>query len=529
MYQSQRWRHKPTKRLRWFDYLSVPFVIIILISFLLMSGYALVNYIISGDKQDLLQNRLGTVAAYLRVYDKQTSELVKDIDTIIQSYSNKENIFVTQTETINRVRNQIVSQTETILKNNEQYSRLAYFLEDIHPHKEEILMYMGANVPKSYLVILQNSSERRPNGWFFWSFAYVRVLHGRIRTIHMIDSYLGYNSMPWISIRPPQWSDPIYGWVPFGWIASNKFGFTNIDGDYMIQLYNKTFNSPESKEYVPNEVCKDICHRPIDWVIFVQTDGLKKIMPWLERKTRERQFMNASVDLIRGANLPNKKEYYLTDSQNFFMSQSTTAVRNFISQFTSLTDKYTFGIYIPTISQGLNEVITKYNFTTIPNNHTLYSWDTNKSFNKIDEFVTKTITIRDAIGDILIEQMNYDHINIKELPNGSYTMEINYKISIPRHYKEYIKQLEENNNITLTDRELGILSLKPTIAEDGIQRFWESKSQLYHPNTVTITNITGDIGHTRFTSPFWAGIDYTVTTTDDNTTKQVFIDFTLQQ
>ena len=129
-----------------------------------MSGYALVNYLLNGDKQDLIQNQLGTVATYLRVYDKQTSTLVKDIDSIIKSYSNDENIFVTQKETINRARNQIVSQTEALLKNNEQYARLAYFLEDIHPHKDELLMYMGANVPKSYLVILQNSSESRPNG-----------------------------------------------------------------------------------------------------------------------------------------------------------------------------------------------------------------------------------------------------------------------------------------------------------------------------------------------------------------------------
>ena len=110
----------------------------------------------------------------------------------------------------------------------------------------------------------------------------------------------------------------------------------------MIKLYDKTFNSQESDAHIPAEVCKDICHRPIDGVIFVQTDGLKNLMPGLDRKTWERQFMNASIDIIRGDDLPNKKEYYLSDSQNFFMSQGATAVKNFVSQFSALTDKYTF-------------------------------------------------------------------------------------------------------------------------------------------------------------------------------------------
>ena len=47
----------------------------------------------------------------------------------------------------------------------------------------------------------------------------------------------------------------------------------------MIQLYNKTFNSPESDAHIPTQVCQDICHRPIDGFIFVNTDTLKKLMP----------------------------------------------------------------------------------------------------------------------------------------------------------------------------------------------------------------------------------------------------------
>ena len=175
----------------------------------------------------------------------------------------------------------------------------------------------------------------------------------------------------------------------------------------------------------------------------------------------------------------------------------------------------------------MNNILTKYNFTTIPNNHTLYSWDTNKSFNKIDEFVTKSIIIKDRIGDIMIEQTNNDQVNIQSLEKGNYTMEINYKITIPRYYKDYIYQLQDQYKITLTDRELGILSLKPTIDMEGVQRFWENKAQLYYPSRVQITHISGATDPIDFTTPFGAGIDYTLNTQEDNTTKQILIDFTL--
>lgn len=522
-----RWRKKVQQPDKRFDTVSIPFLLSIVLSFLVMVSYALLSFVVVGDKKDLFQNRLWTVANYLRVYDKDTANAVRDIDTIIKAYTNKENVFATQKEAINRVRAQIVTQTESLLRNNEQFSRLAYFIEDTYPYKDELMLYMGENIPKSYLVILQNSSERRPNGGFFGSFAYVRVLQWRIRTIHMIDSYLGYKTMPRITITPPSRSDPIYQGVPFGWIASNKFGFTNIDGDYMIQLYNKTFNNPESDAHIPPEVCKDICHRPIDGVVFVQTNSLKSLIPDLEKKARERQFMNASVDILRGENLPNKKEYYLSDSQDFFISQTNTVLKNFINNFESITDTYSFGIYIPSISQGLNEVLTKYHFTTIPNPHTIYAWDTNKSFNKIDEFVTKDIIIRDTIGDIILEQTNNDQIDIKNLRTGNYTMEIKYKINVPRYYKDYIKQLEKKTDIELTQRELGILALSPTIAEDGVQRFWESKSQLYYPNNITITQVRGIEKYIPFVSPFGKGIDYIVLTQDNNKTTQLFIDFTI--
>jgi hypothetical protein len=52
--------------------------------------------------------------------------------------------------------------------------------------------------------------------------------------------------------------------------------------------------------------------------------------------------MNASIDIIRGKNLPNKKEYYLNSSKDFFAEQQNTLFKNFISMFPSLTQEYSF-------------------------------------------------------------------------------------------------------------------------------------------------------------------------------------------
>ena len=83
--------------------------------------------------------------------------------------------------------------------------------------------------------------------------------------------------------------------------------------------------------------------------------------------------------------------------------------------FDELTSKSSFGIYIPAISIELNNLLSIYHLNTIPNHHTIYSRDTNKAFNKVDEFVSKTITIRTPIGDIIKEFNNNDQIDIQDI------------------------------------------------------------------------------------------------------------------
>ena len=70
-------------------------------------------------------------------------------------------------------------------------------------------------------------------------------------------------------------------------------------------------------------------------------------------------------------------------------------------------------------------------------------------------------------------------------------MDIKYTLDVPQEYYDYIKSLEEKYELTLTDRELGILALQPTkkYLEHEIQKRWESKSILYFPSHIQIQNI----------------------------------------
>ncbi len=531
MEQKDRWWFKSEQKTSFMTPLSWPFFIIILLSFVVILAYQQISILLFGDKKDILTNDLGIIANYIRIYNTETANLVQDIDTVIKSYINDENIFEVQKKTIKRIWDSLTTQTEKIaIKDNKKYEKILKFFGELSPYQDELFGYAWSQASQSYLIILQNSSEKRPNGGFFGSFAYVRILHGKIRALHIIDSYLWLKTMPWVTIAPPDRSDAIYHNQSFWRITANKFWFTNIDGDHLIQLYNKTFNNPQSSKYIPNALCVDMCNRSIAWVIFVKTDVLKKLIPWLDKKTRERQFMNAAIDVIRGKNLPNKKEYYLSDSKEFFAKNQITLLRNFVSMFEELTSQSSFGIYIPTISTKLNELLSSYHFNTIPNNHTLYSRDTNKSFNKVDEFVSKTVTIRTPIGDIIREFNNNDQIDIHDIKPWPYVLTIAYSIRVPDQYKDFIRSLEIKNNIKLTDRELGILSMQPSTLfdNDALPRLWATRSQFYYPNTVEITGYTGDNFNTiSFTTPFGKWLEYSLETAQNTIKKYIDINITI--
>lgn len=120
-----------------------------------------------GEKKFILTNRLSAVASYVRVVNRPTAQLVRHINTLMQSYNTDilTNVFDIHADIIRDIFALVTSTDDKILlKDNEKLQKLFQFVEDVEPYQEELQIYLGANESKSYLVILQNNAESRPNG-----------------------------------------------------------------------------------------------------------------------------------------------------------------------------------------------------------------------------------------------------------------------------------------------------------------------------------------------------------------------------
>jgi hypothetical protein len=113
-------------------------------------------------------------------------------------------------------------------------------------------------------------------------------------------------------------------------------------------------------------------------------------------------------------------------------------------------------MYFSNISTGLNATLKKHNLNNTFDDDHVYFRDTNVSYNKIDGFLTKHIQINDEQGNIQKDNKS-DIIDIHDLKNGKYTINIYYRFSIPEYYTTFIKDLEKKYEIQIKDREMAIL------------------------------------------------------------------------
>ncbi len=85
----------------------------------------------------------------------------------------------------------------------------------------------------------------------------------------------------------------------------------------------------------------------------------------------------------------------------------------------------------------------------------------NASYNKVDSFVQKNISIQDSKGNA-VRETDGDIITTDKLQTGqNYTITISYKFDIPSQYKDIIKGFEKKYDVALSGREEAILALRP--------------------------------------------------------------------
>ncbi len=483
---------------------AIAFFLIILISFFLFSAYETVQRIfVQQQSIDIANDDLQLIANQAHAVDEWLSQFIRNLDTIISSYQNNNNIFVENPQVIDDARTYAVSNTRNLSKWwFSHYESFFQLLTDLYPHKQEIYALLGKHDDRNYLAILQNAGEKRPNGWFFGSFAFANVRHGFIQQLGVVDSYLPDFLAPETSVEAPKWALPMLDEDTIRFIASNKFGFTDLDGATIKQLYevifNQTYDKKKFQESEYSDLEKTLVGKKIDGILFLNTEMFEQSSPQITPLLQKRQFINANIDLIRGEDRSHKKEIYLDEVNEYFSNNSISLIANMVRNFETIKDNRLLNIYLPNASPWLKQVIEKNQLTTLYNPDYFYIWDTNHAFNKIDRFVDKEVIIyRD--GKVVTHEFNKDIISHADLDKGAYTIHIYYHLNIDQSYHRYMKQLADQNQVTMTERELGILWLWPTY--DNLYR--ANQSTIHLPYNRDIQNISGDISRSeRFSSPF---------------------------
>ena len=364
--------------------------------------------------------------------------------------------------------------------------------------EEDIVSLLWFYAPQTYLVALQNTAESRPNGGFFWSFAIVKVAKWKIISTEIRDSYIldyepderetqqgqrGDADARAISIP---WPSRLANFLPhtdIHFVWANKIWFTYQDGAHIKKLYEKKYPTEQ-----------------IRWVVFLRSDMLKELDPTIEKKLRERQFTNAATDLIRWVQRFGKKEAYLAWVDAIVSDHRQSLALATIKRLPELLEKRLINLYIPDISVsggvrgwGLKEWLTQQKLTTRHNADEIYLRESNLSYNKSDQFLTKQLTItHDATWQILFDDVipsgivdigDIDYIAAFDT-DQTYTFEMRYVLWVAHEYQEYMRDLEYEYDIQLTERETHILALEPS---------WQARGLAYFPSTREILTVTWDV------------------------------------
>lgn len=534
IYMKYFWITKTTKKTwkSYLKYMNGGFIALIVICFIFLTFFAKISDLVFKNKIDVFKEDLGQIAFYTWTFDKDLSHFLITLDDIIQSYSKWDNVFITKEKEINFCR-EYIEQNKEYLKKVwfSNYDKLINLFSDLKIYQKEFFELLGKDQPFNYLVILQNTNEKRPNGWFFWSFAFITVDQWHIRNLEIVDSYypdfIAYKTR----IIAPAWTSPFLPDRKIGFIAGNKFWFSDIDGKNLKDLYelmfNETYEMWKVEKTMQPDLYNKLLHQNIKGVIFIRSDLLENFFTSFKQKAQERQFLNASIDLIRKEVRGNKKELYIKQIKAYFDNQKWNIIKNVVNRFDEIANKQYITMYLSNVSTGFNAILNEHNLTNTFDQNYAYFWDTNTSYNKIDGFITKHIQINDEQGNMQIDSKS-DIINIHDLKNGKYTVNIYYKFEIPEYYPTFIQELEKKYEIQITDREMAILWLKSGVYDEpgqGKVRKWrETKSQIYFPQYIKIVNVTGDIYYqTPFYAPFANGLFYQIGSIENNTTKVIKI------
>ena len=508
--------------------------LLFLLLFWVFSLYSnITNILFWWSALDIFTKDLQTLSVYFLPIDKEVSHELYTLDTIVDSYMKWENIFKTKKDEIEEVWYYIIN-NQNYLSSLwfQRYDTLMKFLSDLYDHREEVYELLGENQAYNYLIPLQNWNEKRPNWWFFGSFAFVTISGWHIENLEVIDSYLADYIAPKSRINLPSWYSKYFWEKQLWFVAWNKFGFTDMDGKNMKVLYEKAFNNDydmsKVREMYSWDQWKLLHNKYIKWVVFLDSNLLTELLPGFTDKMREWQFINASIDIIRWEVRGNKKELYISEVLDYFFNNSTTIAKNLINNWDEVLDKRYIQIYLSDmfVSKDFIDMLRRNNLNTAFEWWKIYAWDVNIANNKSDDFLTKWLRLYSSTGELITSQQN-EILTLNGLSVWDYQLVIDYYFFVPEWYRNFIHKLEEKYGIEITNREEGILVVSPVNHYDWTpERMWREKWMVYYPWNMIVTSVEWDVEDVNyFNSDFSQGLNYTLRTVKTEDQKQAVINF----
>ena len=508
--------------------------LLFLIFFRAFSLYSnITNILFWGSALDIFTKDLQTLSIYFLPIDKEVSHELYTLDTIVQSYMKWENIFKTKKSEIEEVRYYVIN-NQNYLSSLwfQRYESLMKFLSDLYNHRAEVYELLWENHTYNYLIPLQNWNEKRPNWWFFGSFAFVTLSGWHIKNLEVIDSYLADYIAPKSRMNLPGRYSQYFGEYQLWFVAWNKFWFTDIDGKNLKIMYEKAFNEDFEIDKVKemySEQQRNLLHNKyIKWVIFLDSNLLEELLPGFSDKMRERQFMNASIDIIRWEERGNKKELYIAEVLDYFFKNSSTIAKNLINNRDEVLNKRYIQIYLSDmfVSKEFRDMIARNNLNTRFQWWNIYARDVNIANNKSDDFVTKRLKLYSSTWQLITSQQN-EILSLTDLPVGEYQLVIDYYFFVPESYRSFIRWLEKKYWIGITPREEWILVLSPVNHYDWKpERMWREKWMVYYPWNMEITSVQWDVENVNyFQSDFAQWLNYTLRTVKTEDQLQAVINF----
>jgi len=478
-----------------FIYFSI--LIITFFSFLLI--HKIPALVMADDKLEYLQKNLKDYALLFMVKDKETSNALFTVDSLLTDYKKWINIIKDKKPDIVYLM-QYFQDNHTKLEKMwlDKYSSFMLFSSQLFNFKSDIFSLLWEGEKQKYLILLQNSSEKRPNWWFFGSYAVLDVDWTNI-DFQIFDSYYPNYIGSGTYILWPEYINSFWESNKISFIGANKYGITDIDGENIKKVYEKTFTGES-----------------IRWIIFVKSDLLEELLPEFKQKFWEWQFVNASVNLIRWKDLPFKKDLYLNDIKEYVQWNKMLMAKYFLQNFDKIKDSGNIRVYLTWVSHSLNDFLKDNNLNTVYDTGNIYLWDYNRGFNKSDGFIDKSASIFDLSWNLL-KTSSKDIVDIKDLQKWKYKLLVSYTMNVPIHYQNYIKELEKKFNITLTDREKHILWLN---------YLWDNEWIIYLPPDFKITNQTWDYyDFKEVKTPFSNNFVYKTIIKENNQVKNLEITF----